>query len=196
MIVIRNVRTTFEGRLFLTHQQSRKFVLTDIGSVHEGYDAVASMMLSPLVQFLKKFFAKVVSAHPKITTIGHGNFGAGIGAIVARDLSSQFKLAPSGVAIEHNLIAFGGGPVGNYDFNNALKENINVRNIVPDNAGFSDLPCETMRACGYENQVATGTSGQRFGPFFALPGRVTVSDCANYVSLLCAVCRELSIPYL
>lgn len=173
--MIRNIKTTFEGRLFLTNGQSRKYTRINVGPVHAGYDAVACLMVPPLAQFLTKFFSTSTPYHPKITTIGHGNFGAGIGAIIARDLANQFVRTPrTHRVIEHNLIAIEGGPVGGHEFTTDLKKKVNVRNIVSDNSGFSQLPCENIRGCGYEHQVVTGTLGTSIGPYLNLPGTVTV----------------------
>lgn len=175
MVVIRNIRTTFEGRLFLANEHSRKFLLEDQGPVHDGYDAVASMMIPALVGYFQKLFATSGLPRPRITTIGHGNFGSGIATIVARDLSLHVKLAAGDVAVEHNLVAFEGGPVGGYDFTSELRKNVNVRNIVSMDSGFSQLPCEVVKGCGTGSQVRTGSIGEQIGPYLRLPGRVSVS---------------------
>lgn len=183
LLLVRDVRTTFDGYIQMLMRATFPLSGEYPGSVHEGYSAIAeSMGINQLVSAIQQNAVAIESGDIHFTVVGAGNFGAGVGILVLRKLIywltpneiANPKL-PNGVRIHYNFVAFGGGPVGDLKFTEDISSRVNIRNIVSDREGMESMPCAESYACNTQTtKFNTGGKGELIGTYVPLRGTVRV----------------------
>lgn len=184
LLVVRDVRTTFEGYIQMVTRSAAKHYSDYVGSVHEGYSAVATSLGTSVVESLLRKDAQQLGSEDAIhlTVATQGNFGTGVGLILLRNViyaltpsTTNDFLLPDGPQLRYHFVSFGGGPVGDTRFMEDMKTRVNMRNIVSDQEGMEGMPCVATRGCDLPSTVLrTGRTGETVGHFAPLVGNIRI----------------------
>eukprot|EP01069_Polyplicarium_translucidae_P001235 Polyplicarium_translucidae@DN1587_c0_g1_i3.p1 len=169
--------TSFEGRLSATTSHALTHLAEFPGAVHEGYALMAESMFPSLSVFFHQWFLRNWDPHrdnlmhPRILVVGQGQFGGGVGALVAYRLAKYFQRSDVAGTTRSkarvDAILFGATNVGNAEFALAYRSMVNGRNIV-SRFHMDFFPCETQQGCEVNTTIPTGTGPYTYSPLGGL----------------------------
>eukprot|EP01069_Polyplicarium_translucidae_P001234 Polyplicarium_translucidae@DN1587_c0_g1_i2.p1 len=177
ILTIRDATTSFEGRLSATTSHALTHLAEFPGAVHEGYALMAESMFPSLSVFFHQWFLRNWDPHrdnlmhPRILVVGQGQFGGGVGALVAYRLAKYFQRSDVAGTTRSkarvDAILFGATNVGNAEFALAYRSMVNGRNIV-SRFHMDFFPCETQQGCEVNTTIPTGTGPYTYSPLGGL----------------------------
>eukprot|EP00382_Lankesteria_abbotti_P010976 CAMPEP_0113852336 /NCGR_PEP_ID=MMETSP0372-20130328/5415_1 /TAXON_ID=340204 /ORGANISM="Lankesteria abbotti" /LENGTH=272 /DNA_ID=CAMNT_0000823797 /DNA_START=38 /DNA_END=856 /DNA_ORIENTATION=- /assembly_acc=CAM_ASM_000359 len=174
MVLVRDARTTYEGRLYAQHEMALKYQQDFIDPVQEGVSSTLIAAMAPLELHFNTYFQNnynlteynynTTMIHPRILVVGSGAYGGSVAAVLAEYFAFKWDnpSLPWSSMLSIDTILFGASRVGGEDFVTSYNTKVNGRNIISKYSVANAMPCDIQMLCN-QDQIKTGTQGNLEG---------------------------------